>query len=317
MNTATKLSGFALGLVAVLGAAYGAGQVTGPVTPAESGHATTGHPTAGPDGSAAPSGHGDGHEDAGGGGPEDAPTGGDSHLPGGLLVSDRGYALTPVSTPVGEFAFRVTGPDGHVVTGFDESHDKRMHLVVARRDLAGFRHVHPRMDPDGTWRIVSPLGAPGSWRAFADFVPTGAEPLTLGVDVAVPGAFAPRALPAPAATATVDGYTVHLTGELRPGGTNELTLTVHRDGVPVTDLQPYLGAYGHLVALRQGDLAYLHVHPQGAPGDGRTRPGPEVRFRAEVPSAGTYRLFLDFRHGDTVRTAEFTVVAGASDHAHD
>ncbi|MEU7865015.1 hypothetical protein AB0B91_65845, partial [Nonomuraea sp. NPDC049141] len=70
-------------------------------------------------------------------------------------------------------------------------------------------------------------------------------------------------------------------------------------------------AYGHLVALRQGDLAYLHVHPHGEPGDGRTRPGPEVSFSAEMPSAGAYRLYLDFKHGGVVRTAEFTVVAGS------
>jgi len=75
----------------------------------------------------------------------------------------------------------------------------------------------------------------------------------------------------------------------------------------VTDLQPYLSAYGHLVVLRDGDLAYLHVHPTGEPGDGATRPGPDVRFRTTAPSTGTYRLFLDFRHGDVVRTAEFTL----------
>jgi hypothetical protein len=55
------------------------------------------------------------------------------------------------------------------------------------------------------------------------------------------------------------------------------------------DLQPYLGAYGHLVALREGD--------------------PEIRFTAEVPSAGRYRSFLDFRHGGTVHTATFDVTA--------
>jgi hypothetical protein len=196
------------------------------------------------------------------------------------------------------------------VTGYDVEHDKRMHLIVVRRDLSGFRHVHPGMDPDGTWRVASPLGEPGSWRAFADFKPTGAEALTLGVDVAVPGPFTPRPLPASAATATVDGYTVTLDGTLEPGRTSRLTLSVSRDGVPVTDLQPYLGAYGHLVALRDGDLAYLHVHPDGVPGDGTTKPGPQVTFQAEVPSAGTYRLFLDFQHAGTVRTAEFTAVAG-------
>ncbi len=83
-----------------------------------------------------------------------------------------------------------------------------------------------------------------------------------------------------------------------------------RDGEAVADLQPYLGAYGHLVALRSGDLAYLHVHPDGTPGDGKTQPGPEVVFYAAVPSAGTYHLFLDFRHEGIVRTAAFTVSTG-------
>lgn len=309
MNTTTKLGGFALGLVAIFGAAYGVGQLAGPIAPATGPEEALGDRSGGhgqPD-----SGHGDtdgGHSGREGGGAAD-------HLPGGLLVSDRGYTFTPVDAPVGEFAFRITGPDGHPVTAFDTVHDKRMHLIVVRRDLTGFRHVHPEMAPDGTWRVASPLGAPGSWRAFADFTPTGGQPLTLGVDVAVGGDFVPRPLPEPAATATVDGYTVTLSGTLRPGTTSELRLRVSRAGAPVTDLAPHLGAYGHLVALRQGDLAYLHVHPDGSPGDGRTRPGPEIVFLAEVPSAGTYRLFLDFQHDDVVRTAEFTLVAGA--HTHD
>ena len=111
----------------------------------------------------------------------------------------------------------------------------------------------------------------------------------------------------PARTAQLDGYQVQLDGDLLPGAASPLTLTVSRDGVPVTDLQPYLGAYGHLVALREGDLAYLHVHPYGAPGDGHTAAGPQIRFLAEVPSAATYRLFLDFRHEGVVRTAEFSL----------
>jgi hypothetical protein len=66
------------------------------------------------------------------------------------------------------------------------------------------------------------------------------------------------------------------------------------------------------VALRDGDLAYLHVHPGGEPGDGVTQPGPDITFYATAPSVGDYRLFLDFKHGDVVRTAEFTVRAGAA-----
>ena len=293
MNTPARLGIFGLGLAAVFGTALGAGRVAGPVGAEEKPH--TAH-----DGmDHGNTGHG-GHETAGDG------------LPGGLLVSDRGYTLTPVPAPKDAFAFRIIGPGGRAVTAFDTQHDKRMHLIVVRRDLSGFRHVHPTMDADGTWRVASPLSGPGTYRAFADFKPAGADPLTLGIDTAVAGDAAPRPLPAPAATATVDGYTVTLHGSLAAGRASRLDLTISRNGRPVTDLQPYLAAYGHLVALRQGDLAYLHVHPDGEPGDGKTKPGPTVTFYAEAPSGGTYRLYLDFQHDGAVHTAEFTAVADAA-----
>lgn len=99
------------------------------------------------------------------------------------------------------------------------------------------------------------------------------------------GRYHPESLPVPARTATVDGYEARLDGGLEPGKARELKLKVSKGGKPVTDLQPYLAAYGHLVALRSGDLGYLHVHPNGEPGDGRTRPGPEISFTTTAPSA--------------------------------
>jgi hypothetical protein len=291
MNTAGKLSayGAAIALVAVGG--WTIGTAVGPLNSSTAAPGT------------AEAGHGDTH-----GGAVAATADG----PAGLASSRGGYTLTPTSTtvPAGTpttFSFHITGPDGHAVTAFDVEHEKRMHLILVRRDTAGFQHIHPTMSADGTWSVPVTLDDPGSYRAFADFTPHGGEGTTLGVDLAAPGDFQPRAYQ-PSTTATVDGYTVTLDGHLVAGKVSEITLTVTKDGRPVTDLQPYLGAYGHLVALRGGDLAYLHVHPDGEPGDGTTPAGPAVTFYAEVPSAGTYRLFLDFRHGGTVRTAEFTVV---------
>lgn len=296
MNTPLTLTGFALGLVAVFGAAVGIGSAVGPVGRADENPATAGHEMA------AEAPH------------ETAPTG---QLPAkGLLVSQDGYtlALTTDTLPAGPaapVAFRILGPDGAAVTAFDESHDQDLHLIAVRRDLTGFQHVHPDRAADGTW--TTPLAlTPGTWRLFADFVPAAdGENRTLGADLAVPGQYEFAPLPAESRTAEVDGYTVTLDGDLTPGVESELTLSVHRDGRPVTDLQPYLAAYGHLVVLREGDLAYLHVHPAGEPGDGTTEPGPDVTFFSTAPSAGTYRLYLDFKHGDAVHTAAFTVAARA------
>lgn len=295
MNTATKLAGYALVLVAAFGAALGLGSAVGSIgsSPSAPEHATMGMEHGADAGSAA------------------------EEIPGGLLVSQDGYTLElgQKSLPVGPavpLAFRVLGPDGAAVTNYDVTHDKDLHLIAVRRDLTGFQHVHPALAEDGTWSIPLSLTA-GQWRVFADFAPAGhGNNVILGADLAVAGDYAPQPLPEPSGTADVDGYTVTLDGDLVPGQESELTLTIAKDGQPVTDLQPYLAAYGHLVALRDGDLAYLHVHPGGEPGDGVTEPGPAITFYANVPSAGDYRLFLDFQHNGVVRTAEFTARALAT-----
>ncbi|EME19534.1 hypothetical protein [Rhodococcus triatomae] len=286
MNTATKLVAYTAGLAAIFAAALGVGATVGsPIDMSSTTHDSHTAPVS------------------------DAATA----APAGLQVSDEGYTLTEISAPStanspGTLRFRITGPAGEPVTAFTDQHEKPLHLIVVRTDTTGFRHVHPTMDPDGTWSIDWTWPTGGTYRVFADFQPAGGPALTLGRNVDVAGTVTPAATPPTSRTTEVDGYRVDLTGDLTTTG-GPLTLTVSRDGKPVTDLQPYLGAYGHLVALRTGDLAYLHVHPEGEPGDGTTAPGPDIVFHSQAPSGGTYRLFLDFRHEDTVRTAEFTVDA--------
>jgi len=193
------------------------------------------------------------------------------------------------------FTFRVLDGSGATLrTGaFQIEQGRRMHLIVVRRDLRHFQHLHPTQDADGAWTVPIRLPAPGVYLAYADFQTAGTRQ-ALGVDLFAAGRFQPQALPAPSTTAHVDGYDVALASSHDAG---RLSFTVSRDGAPVTDLQPYLGARGHLVMLRVGDLAYEHVHPlaHGA-----------LAFDTGHAGPGTYRLFLQFRHGDAVHTAAFT-----------
>ncbi|MEU0587940.1 hypothetical protein [Streptomyces sp. NPDC006132] len=302
MKTGLKITTFAAALAATFGTAYGVGQGVGPVAADDPPKHEDGHARP-----ASPPTRGDGH------------AGHDTPAAGGLQISEDGYTLdlkTPTVTAGqrAELRFTVRDGSGRAVTAYQREHDKELHLIVASRDLATYRHLHPTRAADGTWSTPVDLPRAGGYRVFADFTPArkDARNLTLGADLAASGPYRPKELPAPSTTAETDGYQVELTGALRPGQASELKLTVSRDGKPVTDLQPYLGAYGHLVALRSGDLAYLHVHPNGEPGDGTTRPGPDISFTATAPSAGSYRLFLDFQHDGTVHTAAFTVRAGGA-----
>ena len=197
------------------------------------------------------------------------------------------------------YSFRVTDADGAVVTEFDLEQTKRMHLIVVRRDFVGFQHLHPEMASDGTWSTDLTLYKPGVYRVFADFIVDG-EKHTLGNDLFAGGAFEPVPLSPPTRTGEAgDGYTIELVGTVVAGAESELEFVVRRDGRVITDLDDYLGAKGHLVALRDGDLAYLHVHPEED----------RLLFETAFPTAGSYRLYLQFDHGGTVRTGELTVHA--------
>ncbi|MEU2267055.1 hypothetical protein ABZ568_11610 [Streptomyces olindensis] len=301
MNTGLRITVFAAALAATFGTAYGVGGAVGPISPepksgthgGSEGHAATGHE-------------------------EKAADGHETEPLAGLEISRNGYTLD-LKTPRIEAGKKtdlrfavVQDGTGRKVTAYQREHGKDLHLILASRDLTVYRHLHPTRAADGTWSTPVNLPEAGGYRVFADFKSRGGEALTLGADLAASGRYEPGELPERNTTAKVDGYEVKLRGALTPGKAGELTLTVAKDGKPVRNLQPYLGAYGHLVALRSGDLAYLHVHPNGEPGDGKTKPGPDVSFTATAPSAGAYRLFLDFQHEGKVRTAAFTVQAGGA-----
>jgi len=218
----------------------------------------------------------------------------------GLAVSGGGLTLQLATTtaPAGrptELRFRIADRAGRTVRAFDVEHTKRMHLIVVRRDMTGFRHLHPHQQRDGSWSVPVALSDAGTYRVFADFS-VGGRPRTLAADLFLDGATRSRPLPAATNSVAVDGMRVALSAApSRAGAESDLRFTVTRGGRPVA-LQDYLGAKGHLVALRDGDLAFLHVHPdEDAP-----------RFMAEFPSAGRYRLFLQFRVDGRVHTAEFT-----------
>lgn len=231
--------------------------------------------------------------------------------PGGLAIADQGYVLLLATNrfptrELAELRFNIFTVDRVPVTEFAGAEDQQMNLVVVRRDLTEYQQLRATMKPDGTWTASVRFDKPGSYRVFATFRPgTATEPVTLGVDLAVPGLVESAAVPQPSPLSRVDEeYTVMLDGDVIAGGVSRLYLSVLRGDEPVTDLQSYLGTNGHLVILREGDLGYLEVNPLPSP-----RTGPTLAFDAGVPTPGFYRVFLDFQHIGEVRTAEFTVLA--------
>jgi hypothetical protein len=291
-SVAAKLIGFAVVLAALFGAGAAAGRV---VDPQPRGADAPAH--AGGEAGGAHDGAEGAHDGAEGA--HDGAEGAHGADPvRGLAVAEHGLRLVVeraelVRGRTATLRFHVVDERGEAVRDFDVEHEKRMHLIVARRDLTGFQHVHPALAGDGTWSVPLRLGAAGSYRVFADFSHAG-EATTLASDLRVDGSAELHALPSPRAVARAGAYDVRLdAAPSRPGAEAGLRFAISRGGRAVRP-ERFLGASGHLVALREGDLAFLHVHP-GAGG-----------FAATFPTAGRYRLFLQFKHGGRVRTAAFT-----------
>ncbi|MFD6493527.1 hypothetical protein [Streptomyces sp. NPDC060188] len=253
----------------------------------------------------------------------DSPTKG--HMPGmdhmaggnGLASVKDGYRLTSRSTSLAAgkrtaYRFTVTGPDGTPVSAFALDQTKPMHFYAIRSDLTGFQHLHPTMAADGTWTADLAALTPGAWRMFASFTPDGGAgrgtAFVLSRGVTVPGTEKRTPVPAAATTARVDGYTVTVQGQPMAGMSHPLTVTVTKDGRPVTSLQPYLDTYAHLTAFHEGDTAFAHLHPTTHVGGDHG--GPKLAFDAELPSAGDWRLFLQFRTGGKLHTAALTLEVG-------
>ncbi|MEU8018788.1 copper resistance protein CopC [Micromonospora parva] len=297
-------------LVLALLGGFGLARISGNEGPAAN---TARQPAGGPPASGPEVSATDGHQHPAGTGPHthrgDSGTG--ETLATGTTVSAAGYTLQPLerTQPAGvraDYRFRIVGTDRQPATRFAVVHDKPLHLIVVGRDLSGYQHLHPTMAPDGTWSVPLTLARPGGYRVYADFSVSGANgtplPLVLGVDHTVPGAHTPAVLPPAQAQATAGPYAVSMTGTPTVGVTAPIHFQINSaDTAAPAQLERYLGAYGHLVVVREGDLGYVHVHPEQELVDGT------VKFWLTTPSSGRYRAFFDFQVDGKVHTAEYTI----------
>jgi hypothetical protein len=269
--TPLRLGAFVVGLAAVFGLAFGVGRVADPDTAPAADHETGGHETGG-------------HADP-------AST---SSTSVHLALTTRSFAPGP-DVPV---SFQLQDDTGDPVTSYDVKHEKELHLIVlGTRSLTDFQHVHPARASDGTWSVRLSLAPGTSYRLYADGSTLGADFVATADVFTTGGHPSPDPAPAPATRDHVDGLTVDL-----QQGDGTATLVVTRDGKPV-ELEPYLGALGHLVVIRVDDLEYLHVHPEG---------GSTPVFSVAGLAPGRYRYFFDFQVDGVVHTAAFTHDASAT-----
>ncbi|MGB2715898.1 MAG: heavy metal-binding domain-containing protein [Vicinamibacterales bacterium] len=195
------------------------------------------------------------------------------------------------------------------VTAFSPLHERLLHLFIVRRDLSYFAHVHPDQAQDG-FDVEVDLD-PGAYVLIADFAPVGGPPQLLHRAIVTPGfrrsPFASPDLQPDIVEKNVDGLRVSLEAQVRLLKPSMLRFTL-RDAAtatPIDDVEPFLGAAGHLLIVNSDVTSVTHAHPETTDAAGRI--GPEIAFAPTFATAGVYKMWVQFQRRGKVLTAPFAI----------
>ena len=232
--------------------------------------------------------------------------------------------------------FRIFHPgSGEAIKKFEVVHERQYHLFVISQDMDFFQHIHPEEQLDGAWSIDVTLPKAGYYKILSDFMPSGgssqfiARPLVTAGYAGDLAADSARLAPDTSATKTVDDITATLSYDPQTFivglyGHLNFHLTDTATGRPITDLQTYLGAFGHTLIMSEDMVDYVHSHPldilakpddDGGPPQflippgadlEKLRGGPDVTFEGLMPKPGHYRAWTQFRRNDKIHTFAFT-----------
>ncbi|MBG9567126.1 hypothetical protein [Brevibacillus agri] len=214
---------------------------------------------------------------------------------------------TPQSNRKEQISIQIQDNTGKPVEKFDISHEKEMHLIVVSKDLSTFQHLHPENKGNGMFTVTTTFPTGGDYKLIADFIPSGGEAKTESQWVTIAGkAPSPRPLqPETNLTKVVEGKEVTLSFDKLQSG-KEVTMTFSfRDAAtkkPITNLQQYLGAIGHVVIISSDVEKYIHNHPLE-----ENTPGPEAKFGTAFPNSGIYKIWGQFQHNGKVFVVPFVI----------
>jgi len=219
------------------------------------------------------------------------------------------WSFQPGEAAAGEaiaIDLQLSDAEGEPLQKFEDTHERKLHLIIVSEDLSYFDHVHPEYAGEGLFRHYIVLPAGGKYKLFADFQPAGYAHSTVSTSLQVGGeGQLERIIADQKRIKTTDKAVVELAvSSLEAGGESELVFTFRhpKTGALLKDLQPYLGAIGHVVIISEDLEQYLHVHPASERGS-----GPEAKFATSFPAEGLYRIWGQFQRQGETFIVPFTV----------
>jgi hypothetical protein len=237
------------------------------------------------------------------------------HANGPQMAAEQAAQLIVSSTPERpragepvELRIMLHGASGQMLKEFELIHTKLAHLIIVREGLDEFVHLHPTVDATGNMTAAHSFHSGGSYLVFLDYKPVGRPPATAQAKLVVKGDSPPAPALKPDVPGTIEGEGLQAKVSMSASADKSQVVSFQvqdASGKAVNDLQPYLGAMGHLVVLSANGGQYVHAHPLT-----ESAPDGNVAFEVHFPGPGTYKCWGQFQRGGKVFTIPAVMQVG-------
>lgn len=233
--------------------------------------------------------------------------GGDSHSAHGQRFSK--LTVSPDKEPQSgsdtTLLMRVGDAGGSTIKDFEVVHDHKAHLIIVTSGLDQFAHVHPQLAADGSMTISHRFPVGGHYLLFLDYKPVGQPQSKARAELHVGGqtVSAPELRPNVPGIVEMDEIKAAVSVSASDAGAKRLVFKLlDKMGRPVTNLEPYMGAMGHLVVISADGKDYVHAHMEGAEADKGV-----VTFEAHFKNPGLYKGWGQFQQNGRIRVVPFVI----------
>jgi hypothetical protein len=193
--------------------------------------------------------------------------------------------------------------DSHLVVELEETHERKIHVIIVSEDLSYFNHIHAEPEESGAYTVSETFPSGGKYIIYTDYKPESGANQTDKISVYVQGTAAKSShYHEQKLVSTTDGYRVTaINADTFSTGSIEIPIVVEKNGRALkrVDIDNYLGAVAHIILVSQEGKDYIHIHPESTEAY-------LIVAHANIPKAGIYRMWVQFKTNDSVHTADFT-----------
>lgn len=188
-------------------------------------------------------------------------------------------------------------------TDLDETHTKKLHMIVYDQALQEFNHTHPTFDGT-TWNSTLELPKNGTYFIWAQGQLNDGTEFSTFTKAQTQGGIPenPTKPLGDVRKSAHDGTVVELAkNQVKAGKMTMLNFVVSRQDGLTPEISPYLGAFAHVIAVSPDGDELIHVHPMEG-----SRPNSGM-LHATFPTHGDYRIWIQLIDRGTLKTIPLSV----------